>query len=282
MTHDSTRKTLTKAHLIERLEHAEAELAQERQLTAALLTMLVAVSRCAGSVPLSVTDDRYLESIRADKVLSTIKVMCRDDAAFVPRPEYIANYVRRLNEVADEPIKYRRWVPSEPSEPVAVIPAPPAPATAAGVIEPAKREPCGCPTTAIYHQAGTCSRPVVGHMVIKRDDTDGWISGGMGEQDEENPELCEGCDAKHVDGAGCPRCARTEVCARCGWCDECRDQTGVPAQSAEPASFPCTVDKCGHIASDHDIGNFANLASRFPCRKCGCTDFSLSSVKVRR
>lgn len=281
MTPDSTRKTLTKAHLIERLEHAEAELAQERQLTAALLTMLVAVSKCAGSVPLSVTDDRYLESIRADKVLSTIKVMCRDDAAFVPRPQYIANYVRRLNEVADEPIKYRRWVPSEPSEPVAVIPAPPAPATAAAVIQPDSRDrielpgghtqTCDCPNRngTVYHQRATCTDPLVSKLNWFADDTNGWISGSMGERDGDNGRP-DGSEYQREPGCICD--------ANYG---ECPLHVDV-SKPIEGDPVPCKDPQCGHIAADHAITDFSNLAARFPCTRCGCTNFTISSAKVRR
>lgn len=262
MSTSSTRKTPLKADLVKQLAEANATITE-------LLDLLTAVSEAANAVPSSAVGVPLSKPLtRAWRILSVIGVVCRQDESFVAEPRYISSYAKQIRRRTAEPINYEIYVPAD-AKPVAVIPAPPAPATAAGVIEAAKREPCGCPTTAIYHQAGTCSRPVVGHMVIKRDDTDGWISGGMGEQDGDDGRP-DGSEFRMEPGCICD--------ANYG---ECPLHVDV-SKPIEGDPVPCKDPQCGHIAADHAITDFSNLAARFPCTRCGCTNFTISSAKVRR
>lgn len=300
MTPDSTRKTPTKADLIAQLERKVAELAREKATTAALLTLLGAVSHAADSVPISassMSDWKVLS--RANTMLACIKVLCaQDDPDFVFSTDAkdILRYARQVRDQANKPVDYEIYVsPPEDAEPVAVIPAPPAPAAAAGVIQPDSRpriellggrtQTCDCPTDSnrvVRHQRGSCTDPLVARLDWYADSVTtftpdvagvvqsgggGWISGGMGAEQDGRPD---GSEYRTEPGCICD--------ANYG---ECPIHVDV-SKPIEGDPVPCTDPECGHIAADHAITDFSNLAARFPCTRCGCTNFTISSAKVRR
>jgi len=85
--------------------------------------------------------------------------------------------------------------------------------------------------------------------------------------------FCEACERKYVAGPPCPACSLTEVCARCGWCDECADKTVNWPDEAEscdcPFDYPYTCPACGH---ERITNHCPHDGIQNPCPECGWTD----------